>query len=113
MIDDVNLEPFLLYKRVCRRITYKFKKLLFENWNGCDYYDGEYIKDNLNLNNASYPTIDHKISIFYGFINNIEVEKIGNIDSKITDEIKEQERINQFIVEKVEYICKILLKLWW
>lgn len=83
MIDDVDMKPFLLYKRKCRRITYKFKKILFEKWDGYDYYDNEYIKDNLNLKNTntSYPTIDHKISIFYGFINSIDVEKIGDLDN--------------------------------
>lgn len=81
MVSDINMEPFLLYKRNCRRITNKFKKELYENWNGIDYYDGEYIKDNLNLNNTNvnYPTIDHKISIYYGFMNNISENEIGDI----------------------------------
>lgn len=83
IVDDINLEPFLLYKRDCRRVTYRFKKILFENWDGYDYYDNEYIKDNLNLNNTnpSYPTIDHKTSILHGFINGIDVEVIGNINN--------------------------------
>lgn len=34
------------------------------------YYDNELIKDNYNLhhNDNSYPSIDHKISIYYGLI---------------------------------------------
>lgn len=83
MISDIDMEPFLLYKRNCRRITNNQKKLLYENWDGYDYYDMEYIKDNLYLHNTNkgYPTIDHKMSIFYGFINNIKEEVIGNIEN--------------------------------
>ncbi len=83
MISDVDMKPFLLYKRKCRKITYSQRKYLYENWDGYDYYDKEYIKDNLNLNNTNknYPTIDHKISIFYGFLNNIKEEIIGNIEN--------------------------------
>ena len=28
-----------------------------------------------------YPTIDHKISVIYGFINNISIENISNINN--------------------------------
>jgi hypothetical protein len=46
------------------------KKDLLENWDGYDYYDGEYIKDNFCLysNDKNYPTMDHKISCYYGFL---------------------------------------------
>jgi len=56
---------------------------LFENWDGYDYYDGEYIKNNFNLHGLdnNYPTIDHKISVSYGFKNNIEPEKIADISN--------------------------------
>ena len=52
-------------------------------WNGYDYYDNEYIKENykLNYNDNNYPTIDHKISIYYGFSNNIEPYIISNTDN--------------------------------
>lgn len=71
------------YKREVRVITSKYKKVLLENWNGCDYYDNEYIKENFNLNycDKKYPTIDHKISIISGFINNISPDIIGGIDN--------------------------------
>jgi len=64
-----------------KRITNKNKKYLFENWDGTDYYDGEYIKDNflLESGNKEYPTIDHKTSVSYGFKNNISPKEIGNI----------------------------------
>jgi len=59
------------------------RKNIIENWNGYDYYDGEYIKDNLNLchNNENYPTIDHKISVSYAFLNKISEEEICNISN--------------------------------
>ena len=83
LLKDINMEPFLLYKRNCRKLTNRFKKELYENWNGYDYYDNEYIKNNMNLHNTNknYPTIDHKISIFYGFINNISEEEISSINN--------------------------------
>lgn len=30
---------------------------------------------------TNYPTIDHKISVYYGFINNISPEEIGDISN--------------------------------
>ena len=55
--------PYIIYE--CNNPKILEKKLI-EEWNGLDYYDGEDIKLNfhLNYNNESYPTIDHKISIF-------------------------------------------------
>jgi len=71
------------YRKTVMSITSRYKKTLFEKWNGLDYYDIEYIKNNFNLNynDVSYPTIDHKISIKYGFDNNINHEVIGGIDN--------------------------------
>ena len=65
------------------RLSHKNKKILLKNWDGYDYYDGEYIKDNFNLpyHHKNYPTIDHKTSIFEGFKNNISAENISNISN--------------------------------
>jgi hypothetical protein len=81
IIPDHKLSEWELYRRNVRRITENNKNRLFESWNGIDYYDGEYIKDNFNLEhiNISYPTIDHKISVIHGFKNNIPFEIIGDI----------------------------------
>lgn len=64
-------------------MTIRNKKELFENWNGMDYYDNEYIKDNTNLdyNDPSYPTIDHKISILEGFKKSYTFEFISSINN--------------------------------
>lgn len=66
-----------------KRETNKHKKELFEKWNGLDYYDDEYIKNNflLQSGNKNYPTIDHKTSVSYGFKNNISPKVIGNINN--------------------------------
>jgi len=78
---STSSESFTDYRRIVNNLTNINKKELYKLWNGEDYYDGEYIKDNLNLdfNDKKYPTIDHKISVFYGFKNNIDVIEISSI----------------------------------
>lgn len=44
-VQEIN--EFKTYRKVCHRITLRNKKELFENWNGYDFYDNEYIKDYL------------------------------------------------------------------
>lgn len=82
-IDDSLLTPWIRYKKNVMRLTYKYKKVLYNNWDGYDYYDNEYIKENYNLHyyHPDYPTIDHKISIKYGFDNNIPIEEISDINN--------------------------------
>ncbi len=82
-IPDNLLNEFNFYMKKCLSITLKCRKELFNNWNGYDYYDKEYIKDNLKLNsnNKLYPTVDHMISIYEGFNKGIEPEIIGNINN--------------------------------
>lgn len=78
-----ELSDYQKYRKIIRKLTNVNKKILFENWNGFDYYDNEYIKDNFsyNSNDNLYPTIDHKISIFQGFKENIKPELISSIDN--------------------------------
>lgn len=66
MVPDELLTEFKKYKRNAMRVTRRNKVIIFDEWDGFDFYDKEYIKNNLNLNptNRLYPTIDHKISIF-------------------------------------------------
>ncbi len=82
-IPDEFKRPFELYRRLVDNLTIKNKKNLLENWDGYDFYDGEYIKDNFHLpsGDAKYPTIDHKISVKYGFNNNISPEEISKLDN--------------------------------
>lgn len=74
---------FEKYINEVRRLTKANKKELIYNWNGLDYYDNEYIKDNFNYhyNDLKYPTIDHKISILYGYKHNLSTEYISSMDN--------------------------------
>jgi len=78
---NILTNEFDLYKSKVYSLTKKVKNKLLENWNGLDYYDGEYIRDNFSLpyHDGNYPTIDHKITIFEGFKNKINAEDIADI----------------------------------
>jgi len=80
---DFESDEYLIYRRKVNNLTKRNKKELFENWNGYDFYDSEYIKDNLVLswNSGKYPTIDHKISAYDGFKNGISPEEISKMEN--------------------------------
>lgn len=81
---DESFSDFVLYKRRVTNITNKIKKCFMDNWNGIDFYDGECIKDNFVLykpRTRNYPSIDHKISIMYGFLNDIDEKMIGGMEN--------------------------------
>lgn len=81
-LKSINLE-YETYKNDVRRLTNRNKNKLFEKWDGYDFYDGEYIKNyqNLDSNDRKYPTVDHKISKYHGYLNKIQPEIISNIDN--------------------------------
>ena len=81
--DIYKINVFKSYRRRVRTNTEKIRRYLLEEWDGYDYYDNEYIKDYLSLdkNDRRYPTIDHKNSCFYGFINNLPPEEISQISN--------------------------------
>lgn len=83
VVPDEELTEWELYRRIVRKITNRNRIKVMEDWNGFDYYDGEYIKENFELKHTDYgyPTVDHKISIIYGFKNNIPPEEIGDISN--------------------------------
>jgi len=78
-----NRSEYIIYKNKCRTLSRLNRLSVLENWNGYDYYDGEYIFEYLKLNplNALYPTVDHKMSILEGFKNNFSPEEISNINN--------------------------------
>ena len=82
-VNDDEITRYLEYRRVVRNLTRRNKRLLFGEWNGYDYYDNEFILGNLDLeyNNSDYPTIDHRISILYGFKNNLTIDEISSISN--------------------------------
>lgn len=60
-IIDWDQSEWKQYWRRCNDLTRKIRKEMLKNWDGYDYIDGEYIKDNLSLHFAhgDYPTLDH------------------------------------------------------
>lgn len=82
-IPDGLKTEYESYRDRVRYLTDKIRYDFFENWNGYDFYDGEYIKDNFiySPSHKMYPTIDHKISIHFGFINKIDPEIISDISN--------------------------------
>jgi hypothetical protein len=83
IIPDCLVSEWCLYKKDVRRLTNKVKKELYENWNGYDYYDGEFIKGYFQHSHVHrfYPTIDHKLSTYYGFINGIDAKNISSLEN--------------------------------
>jgi hypothetical protein len=69
------------YKAEVRRKSKQNIKFL--EWDGTDFYDNEYIKDNFIYSHYhnNYPTIYHKISIFDGFNNGINSDEISDINN--------------------------------
>jgi len=82
-IPDCKLSSYTIYRKRVDNISDILKKELLKNWDGYDYYDNEYIKDNFNLDShdVNYPTLDHKTSVQYGFLNGISVEDISDIQN--------------------------------
>lgn len=80
---QINGKTFGEYEIEVQKLTRKNKKKLYEEWNGCDFYDKEYIADNFNIHflDKNYPSIDHKISISYGFLNKISAENLAHLDN--------------------------------
>jgi len=88
-VNIEKLDDFLRYRRIVKNETKKWKEKLFENWDGLDYYtkeklitNEEFRKINLNIplnKNLLQPTIDHKISIIYGYKNNKDALEIGSL----------------------------------
>ena len=82
-IPDNMLTEYELYRRQVDNISDRLKIELLKTWNGYDYYDNEYIKDYfiLKSNDKRYPTLDHKTSVIYGFLNNISVNDISSLNN--------------------------------
>jgi len=81
--DCSDTKKWINYSKLCRNKICTLKKQLLKMWDGFDYYDGEYIKENFKLSSydPNYPTIDHKISISEGFKKNITIDEISNMEN--------------------------------
>ena len=113
-VCEENYTEFKNYYKKCVSLTlrnikqYKFK----ENWNGLDYYDNEYIKENYDKyvpSDENYPNIDHKISIGYGFNNDIDIETISSIDNlcitKRSHNMRKMSRTEEQYWELLNFKC--------
>lgn len=96
------------YRKIVNNLTKKNIKQLLEKWDGCDYYDNEYIVPyyKLDYNNRLYPTIDHKISVKNGFLSNLSAEKISSTDNlcitkRTINSSKNSKNENQFNFTKI------------
>ena len=51
------------YWKKCDYLTQKIRKQMIQGWDGYDYIDGEYIRENLDLHysHKRYPTLDHVV----------------------------------------------------
>lgn len=69
------------YQSLVWKETRKHIKRLFKSWDGCCYYTKIKLleRKDEDYNNTFWPTIDHKISVRYGFENNIDSKIIGDI----------------------------------
>lgn len=78
-----QLSAWQQYNRIVRKLTLRNRKKLFEQWDGYDYYDKQYIKCYMSHKYTcnEYPTVDHKISVHYGFIHNMPPEQISDIEN--------------------------------
>lgn len=88
-IPDSLISDFLKYRKIVQKETKRWKTELFENWDGKDYYTGEMLVTNEEYrkefplkhlsSNPMQPTIDHMVSIFNGFYNEIDPVEIADI----------------------------------
>jgi len=81
--------------------THKNTKKLFQKWDGKDYYTNE----NITFLPDRDITIDHKISVYYGFINNIIPEEIGKLEnlcitSRKINSMKQRLTEEQFLIKR-------------
>jgi len=86
LITDYSIWSKIDFKKYKRKIYYLTRKkinILKENWDGYDYYDKKYIKNNYSLHftHGLYPTVDHKISIHSSFILNKTITDVADINN--------------------------------
>jgi len=83
IVADEYLTEWDIYRKKVRKLTERNRIILMERWDGTDYYDGKYIKDNFTYKHTDgeYPTLDHKISILHGFQNKMPAKYIAGTDN--------------------------------
>lgn len=78
LLIDWKISEWKQYWRKCNDLTRKIRNKMLEDWDGYDYIDGEYIRDNLNLphSHGDYPTLDHIIPRSDGFKRGLTPQEI-------------------------------------
>lgn len=112
----IEAKPKMLqYRILVIRETRKHINKLFENWDGLDFYTKQPLVSNADYivatngmhpnTNPMQPSIDHKISVKNGFMNNIPVAVIGGIDnlaivSKSTNSAKGSMNTDEYMLSR-------------
>ena len=81
-ISDELLTAFQLYKKEVDKETRKHKKNLYTNWAGRCFYSNRLIYNEPKWSKYE-PTIDHVVSIFFGFTNNWSPKIVGGYDNLV------------------------------
>lgn len=86
-----DMPEFKKYSLKVKALSAPHFKALFEKWDGTDYYTGEklvsneefkkYNPDKITSKNPLQPTVDHKISRHYGFMNGMTEEEIASVEN--------------------------------
>ena len=82
-VPEERYGDFLVYSKKVKFLTEKNRKILLENWDGIDFYDKEYIKENFRLesHHRNYPTIDHKKSVMKCFLEEDTIEFASSLQN--------------------------------
>ena len=102
--DEKSNLDFKDYKNRVRARTNSKRKKIYSEWDGFDFYTGDYIKENINLNftDPLYPTIDHKIPIIVAYKMGMSVEEASSLENlcittRVLNSIKKDMILEDFI----------------
>lgn len=81
--QDDKFENYKEYYRIAWNYYKSIRNEFLDVWNGYDFYDGEYIKENFSKdsNDGDYPSIDHIISIKDCFLKGISPIEASNFNN--------------------------------
>ena len=85
IVDWRNNKDWKRYYKKCDALTRAMRKEMLPDWDGYDYYDGEYIKQYLELDvhHKNYPTLDHKYPRSKAFQEGMTPQEITTKDNLV------------------------------
>lgn len=110
-----------VYVKKARTLSRRNYKKLYEIWDGIDYYDGEFIKDNnfeVKKGRVLNPSVDHKISLNKAFDLGMTIEEAADISNLcitkliyniIKHKMTEDEFKKEYNLERLNRITKNLI----